>query len=236
MVYLSSEAVRTRSRVIDIGGSMRNFLLKLGMPTSGGPRGGYTMLRQQVEALAACRLKIGMQASGRVTTVDTTPIRSFDAWLRRDGSHAALRPAMLELTQEFYETLIEHAVPVDPRALAALRHSALALDVYTWLAHRLCRISSPQGVRLSWQNLRDQFGQEYGDQRNFKRMFRIALRQVLVVYSAGRVERLMGGLVLYPSPPPLAPTSSCGQLDGRPKLSTMHHYPLHAESPPPLAR
>lgn len=207
MVHVSSEAIRTRSRRVDVGDSMRQFLLKLGMGDGGGPRGGYTAVRKQVEALAACRLTIGMQDHGKVVTVDAKPIRKFEAWLHRDGSQQTLWPGVMELHPDFYETLANHAVPLDYRALSALRHSALGLDIYTWLAHRLCRINKPSGVMLSWQNLREQFGQEYAESKDFKREFRDVLRQVTVVYPDARIEEVDGGVVLYESPPPIAKTS-----------------------------
>jgi Plasmid encoded RepA protein len=207
LVHVSSEAIRTRSRTVEIGHSMRQFLHQLGMQTSGGERGGYTMLKKQMECLAACRLTIGMQNAGRVVTVDAKPIKRFEAWLHQDGSQRTLWPGVLELSTDFYDTLQEHAVPLDHRALGALKHSALALDIYTWLAHRLCRISNPRGVRLSWQNLRDQFGEEYNDGKNFKRKFAEALRQVSLVYPAARVTEVIGGIQLHASHPPLAPTT-----------------------------
>ena len=74
--------------------------------------------------------------------------------------------------REFFDTLARHAVPLDYRAISALKHSALALDVYTWLAHRLCRIDKPACVMLSWENIRDQFGKEYANSKDFKREFR----------------------------------------------------------------
>jgi hypothetical protein len=98
-------------------------------------------------------------------------------------------------------------VPLDYRALAALKHSALALDIYTWLAHRLCRINEANGVMLSWHNLREQFGQEYSDPKDFKREFRDVLRQVLVVYPSARIEEVGGGIHLRESPPPITKTS-----------------------------
>jgi hypothetical protein len=156
--------------------------------------------------LAACRPQIGMQAQGKVVTVDAKPIKRFDAWLHLDGSQQTLWPGVMELSSDFYDTLTEHAVPLDYRALAALRHSALALDIYTWLAHRLCRINAPAGVMLSWQNLRDQFGQEYRESRDFKKEFRESLRQVQAVYPSARVEEIIGGLRLYPSPGPVERT------------------------------
>ena len=76
------------------------------------------------------------------------------------GNQHTLWPGTIELSERFFNTLSEHAVPLDYRALAALRHSSLALDTYTWLAHCLWRVARPQGVKVSWRNLRDQFGLE----------------------------------------------------------------------------
>jgi len=204
MVHLSSEAIRTQNRRVELGDSMRQFLQTLGIQTNGGERGGYTMFRKQMEALAACRLTIGMKCEGRVVTVDAKPIKRFEAWLQQDGQQQTLWPGVLELSPDFYETLAEHAVPLDYRALSALKHSAFALDVYTWLAHRLCRIRQPGGVMLSWENLRDQFGQEYANSKDFKREFRDILRQVWLVYPAARIEEVAGGIVLRESPPPIS--------------------------------
>jgi hypothetical protein len=101
---------------------------------------------------------------------------------------------------------MEHAVPLDKRALGALQHSALALDCYTWLAHRLCRIEQAAGVRLSWANLHEQFGGEYGDRRDFKRTMKQALNAALAVYPAAKVDSEMGGIRLRTSPPPVPKT------------------------------
>jgi hypothetical protein len=148
MVHISGEAVRKQTRQIEVGDSMRDFLRILGIDTNGGPRGGYTMFKKQMEALAACRLTLGMSLEGRDITINTQPITRFEAWLQHDGAQRVMWPGVLELSQEFYETLANHAVPLDGRALAALQHSSLALDIYTWLAHRLCRVRKAGGVRV----------------------------------------------------------------------------------------
>lgn len=204
MVHLSSEAIRTKSRSVEIGDSVKQFLTALGMQPTGGERGGYTVFRKQMEALAACRLTIGMQAKGKVVTVDAKPIKRFEAWLQHDGTQRTLWPGVLELSPDFYETLTLHAVPLDFRAISALKHSALALDVYTWLAHRLCRIDKHSGVMLSWENIREQFGQEYHSAKDFKREFRDVLRQVCTVYPDAKIEPIPGGLTLHASPPPIS--------------------------------
>ncbi len=150
-----------------------------------------------------------------------------------------LWPGVLELSTDFYETLAQHAVPLDYRALSALKHSALALDVYTWLAHRLCRIRQAGGVMLSWENLRDQFGQEYVNAKDFKREFRDVLRQVWLVYPDARIEDAPGGIILRESPPPISKaTLSMPGLRTRRRslwISRELDEVIHAESPPPCA-
>ena len=165
------------------------------------------MFRKQMEALAACRLTIGMKSEGKVVTVDAKPINLFETRLQHDDSQQTLWPGVLELSQDFYDTLAQHAVQLDYRPLSALKHSALALDVYTWLAHRLCRIKQATGSMLSWENLRDQFGQEYAISKDFKREFRNALHQVRLVYPDARIEEVPGGIVLRESPPPISKTN-----------------------------
>jgi hypothetical protein len=58
-------------------------------------------------------------------------------------------------------------------------------------------------VALHWENLREQFGQEYADPKNFKKEFRQAMRQALAVYPDARVEEVAGGILLRPSLPPV---------------------------------
>jgi hypothetical protein len=210
MVHISGMAVRSRSRVIPIGESMRDFLIALGIPPNGGKTGGYTMFKRQMQALAACRLQLGMSIGPLDRTITTQPIERFDAWFTPDSRQRNLWPNEIELSEKFYHTLVEHAVPLDHRALAAIKHSALALDIYSWLAHRLCRIGQPAGIKVSWHNLQEQFGQEYRLARDFKKEFRQALRQVCAVYPAAGLGEIPGGLVLRPSKPPIARTAVLG--------------------------
>lgn len=204
MMHICGEALRGNSREVRVGDTMRDFLRLLGIDTNGGPRGGYTMFKKQMEALAACRLSLGMSLEGRDVTINTQPISRFELWFQNDGQQRPIWPGTMELSHDFFDTLKNHAVPLDHTALAALKHSALALDLYTWLAHRLRRIQKPQGVKVSWANMKDQFGQEYHDPKNFKKEFREALRAVLTVYPDAKVSDVAGGLLLKESRPPIA--------------------------------
>lgn len=203
LAWISTQAVRTKEREIAIGNSASEFLQLLGKPTSGGVRGSYATLRKQMHALAACRLQLGFK--GR--TFNGQPVEQFDAWLsNEDTGQKALWPGVLVLSESYHKSLLESAVPLDNRALMALSDSALALDVYAWLAHRLHRIEG-RGVTLHWKAIRDQFAQEYKGKdpdKDFKKEFLPALKKVLAVYPQAKVKPVKGGVLLLGSPPPIA--------------------------------
>ena len=201
LAWVSSYAVRNKERKIPIGDSVAEFLRLMDMDDQGTR---YTTLRRQMHALAACRLQLGFK--GR--TYNGQPVQQFDAWLsNKDAQQRALWPGVMVLSEDYYGSLIESAVPLDNRALMALKGSALALDVYTWLAHRLHRIEG-RGVTLHWKTLREQFAQEYQGKdpdKNFKKEFLPALKKVLAVYPQAKVKPVTGGVLLFSSPPPITP-------------------------------
>lgn len=199
LLHLGTQAVRTKQRRVYMGGSKRGLLKALGMTTSGGEAGGYVTLERQLLALAGCEVTFSLIEGGRQVTHGIGPVLSADGWTAVGGSE----DAAIELSEPFFQSLLTHAVPLDPVAIESLRGSALALDLYFWLAHRLCRVRGDAGARVSWRNLREQFGQEYTCPKNFKRAFRQQLFRVLAVYPQARVMGTIGGLTLYPSPPPL---------------------------------
>lgn len=200
LVHISTEAVRTRSRIIDSGRSLHEFMRRLGIGTNGRE---YKNFRQQMRALSACRMSLGYGN----TTIDAKPIEKFSTWNALEGEHD-LDDGVIELTAKFYDSLIDSAVPLDPRALACLQGSSLALDIYTWLSHRLHRVSRISGDRVTWSNLVDQFGQEYSEIKDFKKTFQKALVQVRAVYPDARLDEVRGGYILLPSKPPVPPSRS----------------------------
>jgi hypothetical protein len=207
LVHISTQAIRTRSRTVDVGASVNAFLTDLGLDNGGK---AYGQMRSQMTALAVCTLRLGRverrtiggEEKDFAVTLDAKPFHQFEAWLDSRGDQPTLWPTEIELTQEFFDSLTETAVPLEHGAIAKLTHSALALDLYTWLAHRLYRVRRG-GSRISWTALQEQFGGEYADRKDFKREMRRRLRDVLAVYPAARVEEAEGGLMLRVSPPPI---------------------------------
>ena len=95
-------------------------------------------------------------------------------------------------------------MPLNETAVARLSHSAMGLDIYTWLAQRLHRIEEGKGAFVPWTSIKEQFGHGYGRMDNFKRVYRTTLRQVNVVYPESRFELDEQGMKLRHSRPPVA--------------------------------
>lgn len=199
LAWLSAVALRTESREIDIGGSANAFLGMLGLDGQGRH---YRSLREQMHSLAATYVHWGYNGKN----YDGKTIESFDTWLAPGADHPAVWPGKLELRESYYREILESAVPLDNRALGALRGSALALDIYAFLAQRLHRINRGT-TTLRWHHVRDQFGQDYAQTKtgakNFKRSFLPALKKALVVYPQAKVAPVSGGIRLIASPPPV---------------------------------
>lgn len=216
LIHLCSEAVRTKSPQIDVSDGITPFLRSMGLQV-----GGYQWqsFKNQMTYLSTASMTFGMWDGDRMTQNQFFPIDEFSAWENPVTDQRSLWPDTIHLSSKFYETLREHAVPLEPVAVRSLHGSALALDVYTWLAARLCRVRQAGGVKLSWANLKDQFGHEYASAKDFKKEIRSALKKALMVYPTARVSEEMGGIRLYSSPSPIPKTSVImlrGKDDNRP--------------------
>lgn len=216
LIHLCSEAIRQQSPVIDVGDGIKPFMRALGLKIGGAQ---WDTFKRQMTYLAAAEMTFGWLDNGKIRQKKFAPVHEFAAWQDPGTHQRSLWPDEIIMSTAFYETLREHAVPLDPRAVHALQGSALALDVYAWLAGRLCRVRKAGGVKLSWANLKDQFGHEYRCAKDFKKKFVPALRNALIVYPAAQVSEEMGGIRLYPSPSPIPKTSVImlrGKDDGKP--------------------
>lgn len=205
---ISTYAVKHKTALIPMEASVSAYMRnRLHLFPGGGKRGSYTSFKREALALSAAHMELAVSYGGVHEETKSPPIKSFRAWLVDDGEQQALWPGELVLTGEYLESLRKHAAPIDMRAYRALSHSALAQDIYTWLAHRLPRLKSPLG--LPWTVLAEQFG-GYVSVKDFRKDFLKRLREVHAVYPdanleviIGRRGELGGSLQLKPSAPPV---------------------------------
>ena len=198
-------AVRHGAREVDLGDSVRQYLTdRLDIrKISGGRRGSYTQFKRQCMALAACRMQLDARYGGQHIVYKGEPIRGFRAWATDGHGQGGLWPGKLYLEQEFYDTLLDLGMPLDLQAYRSLARSPMAMDCYTWLAHRMWRIDGSVDIR--WAALHRDFGQEYKNLKSFKQRFSAALKAAQAVYagSADRIESIEDGIRLYTADPPV---------------------------------
>ena len=94
---------------------------------------------------------------------------------------------------------VELPIPLDMRALKALKRSPLALDLYAWVCYRAFVIvkkrQPPQFT--TWAVLSRQLGTDYSDLDEFARKARTALRKVEALYPGLTIGKANGGFTIH---------------------------------------
>ena len=201
LAYLNSMALKTGSPRIEVGDSLTAFMKQLfGYDPNGREVRAF---KDQLGCLSAATVRLGMVRGDEAITITTQVVSSFNLWFPKDDRQRVLWPSTVRLSGEYFESLQRHAVPLDERAIGALAHTAMGLDIYAWLAQRLHRVHQFRPVFISWAALQAQFGWHYGRMRDFRRVFREILGMVLTQYRGARVELDDRGMTLRYSPPPV---------------------------------
>jgi hypothetical protein len=202
LIYLQSEAIKSRSREIELGKSLRAWLERLSIPQGGS---SVAMVRDQAERLSLCRLTFRVQAAGATGLLNQSIVDTALFLDEPDGATRGRRPQFMErvtLSAGFFEQLQKHPVPLEESAIKAVSNNSQALDAYAWLAYRLHSLTTPKPV--SWRALMAQFGAGFSRLDNFRMRFLPNLKLALAVYPDARVDVGEKGLVLHPSQPPVA--------------------------------
>ena len=77
-------------------------------------------------------------------------------WDPKRPSERVLWQSTIELSEKFFEEIMQHPVPVDMNILKALTRSSLGLDYYLWINYRVFGLQQP--YLLTWPQLYRQFG------------------------------------------------------------------------------
>jgi hypothetical protein len=201
--WLVTEAVRTKSQELILGTSLSDFMSALGLLPTGGRWGNIARLRDQLRRLfgasISCAYIDGMVSSGMGFNL----VKEYNLWWDpKSPGQTTLWQSNVILGTDFFNEIIDRPVPIDMRALRALKGSAMALDLYCWLTYRLSYLK--QQTEIPWMLLQRQFGADYADTKQgrytFKKKLLTQLKKVMAVYN-GAAKTSIGeyGLVLSPS-------------------------------------
>ena len=201
LLYLQTQAVRTQSREVALGRSMRDWMERMGLSV-----GGETArsLREQAGRISACSLKFFWEddtrdaegwAAGRI-------VNSGLRFHLSEDNQGSLWEDRVILDELFWKALRDHPVPLQEAAIRELRDRSMSLDLYVWLAWRLHTLQKP--TPISWPAIHAQFGTGFKELRHFRPRLIEALAAAVAAYPEARVDVGDAGITLQPSRPPIA--------------------------------
>ena len=170
---------------------------QLNLHPTGGRWGSIPLLKEQMKRLFSATVSFQyndeeVEITGGFRIASQTVL----FWNPKSPDQASLWESTVTLTNEFYKELIEHPIPIDMRALSALKGSSMALDIYFWLTYRMSYLKKQ--THIPWELLSAQFGSDYAEIRDFKKNFLKQLKNVLIIYKAN-IDASDNGLILKPS-------------------------------------
>jgi hypothetical protein len=201
LLFLQSQAVKTSSREVELGRSMRVWLGTMGLSIGGTT---YRLVNEQARRISGCTLTFyadrgntelmrrGGFVDGAINMTDVI------------GTQPGLWQERVLLNEEFYRALREHPVPLAESALRAIGPRSMVIDIYIWLAYRLHALRWE--VEVGWGALHAQFGAGYGRLRDFRTDFLTGLELALAAYPDARVSIGERGVILRPSRPAVCRT------------------------------
>jgi hypothetical protein len=198
LLYLQTQAVRTKSPEVELGASMREWLGRMGIPIGGK---SLKDVRDQADRISACTLTFQWHGGRKVSFVKDSIVRGGIQLWQGDADQPRLWIDTVRLSETFFQALKEHPVPVAEPALREIASDSPALDAYIWLAYRLHSLDRPTPV--TWAALHSQFGFGYARLRDFRKNFSATIQRALAVYPDARVDIDDAGLTLHPSHPPI---------------------------------
>lgn len=207
LYWLITEVTVKGSRRIYLGKTYAEFMRKLGLNSSnGGPRSDANQLRDQIIRLlrATISFKQSLNRDGK----------TGDAWLDMQiGPEAvlwwnfdqeeqtSLFESYIELSEKFFNAITDRPVPLDLRALKALRKSPLYLDLYSLICHKTFIAAKQDATEtIPWEGLENQMGSEYKNPRSFRHKVKAAIKQIQLVYPKMKVDFSEDGMHIHPAP------------------------------------
>lgn len=258
LIWMITEVLRTKSRRLELGHHLSNFMASLGLNVSNGSvgakRSDASRLRKQMERLFRSIISFeyvktdGVRTGSGWLDMQVAP-NGFFWWDERDPDQGTLWGSWIEVGEKFYQAVIANPYPLNIRVLRHVKDSALGIDLYTILNREAYRASKEGKPRfLAWEWLYLQTGNEYTSEyaiNNFRRNAIVQIEEILTVHSGLMVSMQKGrkgqksGIVIsnlstpsiVPDIPQEPPQSEAGKhlASLPPRLSIVEPTPQHRQ-------
>lgn len=205
MLYLQTRAIQTGSPEVELGGSMKDWLSRMGIGVGGKQ---YREIKEQANRISACNLTFvwDNDRKGKAFEKDAIVKGGIQLYEHDDENQLRLWVDTVRLSDSFFQALKEHPVPVWEPAMKLISSRSMAIDIYVWLAYRLHVLE--QATPVTWMALFSQFGHSYANLKHFKPRFTEALKMATAVYPEAKIAVEDTGVILHPSPSPITKNQS----------------------------
>ena len=205
LYWMTTEAIRSKTPRLVLGDSLASFMDELGLDSRrAGPRSDRVRLEQQMRRLFAARISFEAnieqgEAVAEVTEYMPIARRTVFWWNHRDPGQRTLWESYVELDAEFFEAITTNPVPIDLRALRAIKRSPLALDLYSLLTYQAYRaVKLGRGTFMSWRQLQTALGTSYADHADLRKAIKATLVKIEAVYPGLAIGDREGGIEVLP--------------------------------------
>lgn len=196
LIWMVTEAKRTGVRRLHLGGRLADFSHELGLDTTkGGKRSDTARVKDQFARLIASH--ISYRTRYRDTAWDGDKLQYAQMEFTRQQpiveesqigwwtpGRRALFASYIDLSPSFFAAIMESAIPFDLRAIAVLRKSPLALDLYLFCNYIGATLKQREKNKhfITWRMLGQQLGCDYADHDNLKKKIKAAMRKVKMAH------------------------------------------------------
>lgn len=206
LYWMTTEAIRTKTPKLILGDSLASFMDELGLntETGRGKRGDATRLKEQMRRLFEARISFTSrieqdgqtgEARNRMQIAEET----LFWWDTKNPRQRALWKSHVVLDKQFFDAITANPVPVDLRALRALKRSPLALDLYSLMTYQAFRAAhAGKSQFMSWRQLQSALGTSYADHADLKKAIQPALEKIGAVYLGLALGNRAGGIEVLP--------------------------------------
>ena len=213
LAYIITEVVKGRERRIEFSSYFSSFLNEIGYTGNhkGNSESGkriHDQLERLLHATISFQYKDDEQRSRLNITIAP---KSVLWWNYKKPDQGSLWGSYIDISEDFYTSILNAPVPLRTDILAALKKSPLALDVYMWVSYRLftMQAAGQEQITLSYGRLQEQFGTGIATKnyRLFRNRFKQAIAEVAKYWvSPDGTKELLNyelhedGLTLFRSP------------------------------------
>lgn len=202
ILYVNSMAVKYKSREIDIGRSIKDFVERLGYTSSYIEGGINEQVLMQLEKLFhttyvnSSLVKTLTKDNEYILEKKDTRLHLFDGTLTWENVHNTLTTntvAKVVLSDNYFQEILKHPVPLSLDAIKSMKKSPLALDLYAFISYRA---NTKRLVPAKLAELKKQFCYA-GETWRFKSRVQAALKYVEKAWPECNVI-LKGDVLLIP--------------------------------------